>query len=135
MEERVKMLPLQNHSDGRGGLIVAEARKDVPFDIKRLFYMYGIGPGTERGNHANRHSNFMLVQAAGSSRVRTDDGRGRREEFVLRDPCEGLCIPKMVWKVMYGFSTDSVLLVLSDEMYDAAEYIYDFQAFLREVSG
>ena len=129
------LLSFPQRGDERGWLVVAEGNKDVPFDIKRIFYIYGTEPGVIRGQHANRNSDFVLVNVAGSCKVRTKDGLGNDQVFELNRPNMGLFCPKMVWKDMYDFSADSILLCLASEIYDPSEYIRDYDAFLSEVGG
>ena len=122
----VKEIMFPQLGDDRGELIVIEGGMSIPFDIKRIFYICGTKPGVIRGQHANRKSEFVLVNVAGESKVRVKDGKGKEEVFVLNRPHQGLYIPSMVWKEMYDFSSDSVMLVLSNEHYDADEYIRDY---------
>ena len=127
------IIKFEKHGDERGALVVVEGKKDIPFDIKRIFYIYDSDSTVVRGKHANRKSEFILVSVSGSCKVKTDDGKGNTEEFILDNPNEGLYIPKLVWKDMYDFSSDCVLLCMSSENYDANEYIRDFDAFLDEM--
>lgn len=129
------LLYFPQRGDERGWLVVAESNKDVPFDIKRIFYIYGTQPEAVRGQHANRNSEFVLVNVAGSCKVLTRDGKGDDTVFELNKPNMGLYIPKMVWKDMYDFSSDSILLCISSEAYDPNEYIRSYEAFAEEVNG
>lgn len=131
----VQMLEFPQHGDERGHLVVVEGGKDIPFEIKRMFYIYGSDAHVVRGRHANRKSEFVLINVAGQSKVRVDDGLGNEAVFSINRPHTGLYLPKMVWKDMYDFSEDSVLLVLSNEAYDPDEYIRDYDAFVREVNA
>ena len=131
----VQMLEFPQHGDERGHLVVVEGMKDIPFEIKRMFYIYGSDANVVRGRHANRKSEFVLINVAGQSKVRVDDGRGNEAVFSINRPHTGLYLPKMVWKDMYDFSADSVLLVLSNEAYDPDEYIRDYDAFVKEVNA
>lgn len=131
----VQMLEFPQHGDERGHLVVVEGMKDIPFDIKRMFYIYGSDTNVVRGRHANRKSEFVMINVAGQSKVRVDDGRGNEAVFSINRPHTGLYLPKMIWKDMYDFSPDSVLLVLSNEAYDPTEYIRDYDAFVQEVSN
>lgn len=117
--------------DERGYLVVMEGSSDVPFEIARVFFVYGSDAEAVRGRHANRNSEFVLVNVAGSSKVRTVELNGVETVFELKDPNVGLYIPKMVWKDMYDFSEDAVLLALASEPYDADEYIRDFEEFRK----
>ena len=133
IKENYKLLEFKEYGDERGNLVVAEGSGiDVPFEIKRVFYMYGSDPGIKRGNHANKYSEFVLINVSGSSKVLIDDGESR-DIVVLDKPRMGLYIGPMVWKEMYDFSTDSVLLVLSSEHYLESEYIRDYDAFLSAI--
>lgn len=127
-----KTLYFSEMGDDRGNLVVIEGNQDIPFDIRRVFYMYGSDPDIIRGQHANRRSSFVLINVSGTSKVRITDGQ---EEIivVLDKPRMGIYIPPMYWKDMYDFSADSVLLVLSDEHYDGNEYIRDYSDYLKEV--
>ena len=133
--DSVRMLEFAQHGDERGHLVVVEGMKDIPFEIKRVFYIYGSDADVVRGCHANRRSEFVLINVAGQSKVRVRDGAGNEAVFSINRPHTGLYLPRMVWTDMYDFSPDSVLLVLSNEPYDAAEYIRDYDAFVREVNG
>ena len=130
----VQMLEFPQHGDERGHLVVVEGLKDIPFEIKRMFYIYGSDTDVVRGRHANRKSEFVMINVAGQSKVRVDDGRGNEAVFSINRPHTGLYLPKMIWKDMYDFSPDSVLLVLSNEAYDPDEYIRDYDAFVEEVA-
>lgn len=131
----VQMLEFPQHGDDRGHLVVVEGLKDVPFEIRRVFYIYGSDSDVVRGCHANRKSEFVLINVAGQSKVRARDGLGNEAVFSINRPHTGLYLPKMIWKDMYDFSPDSVLLVLSSEPYDPQEYIRDYDEFVREVSS
>ena len=131
----VQMLEFPQHGDDRGHLVVVEGMKDIPFEIKRMFYIYGSDANVVRGRHANRKSEFVMINVAGQSKVRVDDGRGNEAVFSINRPHTGLYLPKMIWKDMYDFSEDSVLLVLSNEAYDPNEYIRDYDAFVKEVNA
>lgn len=127
----VKMLQFRKLGDERGRLVVVEGGEDIPFEIKRVFYIYGSDPDVVRGKHANRRSEFILINVVGSSKVRVIDRSGNEMVINLNHPHTGIYLPAMVWKDMYDFSPDSVLLVLSSEHYDPNEYIRDFDEFRR----
>ena len=120
--------------DERGKLVVVEGGITIPFEIKRVFYIYDSDRDVIRGRHANRISDFVLVNVAGQSKLRLTDGQ---EEFVteLNRPMMGVYIPRMIWKDMYDFSEDSVLLVLASTHYDNSEYIRDYDEYIRLVNG
>lgn len=133
LAKQYKVLYFNEFGDERGNLVVAEGDGiDIPFQIKRVFYMYGSDPDIIRGQHANRRSEFVLINVSGTSKVKIDNGY-ETEIIELNKPRMGLYIETMVWKDMYDFSEDSVLLVLTNEHYDGEEYIRDYDAFLKEV--
>ena len=133
--KNVKMLEFQQKGDKRGHLVIVEGQRDIPFDIKRIFYIYGSESNVVRGQHANLRSEFVLINVAGRSKVRVKDGMGNEAVFSLNRPHTGIYLPQMVWKDMYDFSEDSVLLVLSSEHYDPQEYIRDYNEFVRIVNN
>lgn len=134
LEKQFRIMDFKELGDERGSLIVIEGGKDIPFEIKRAFYMYGAKKDVVRGRHANRNSSFVLINVSGTSKVRIDNGTEERV-IELNRPKMGLFIKPMIWKDMYDFSEDSVLLVLSDEYYEEKEYIREYKEFLREVKG
>ncbi len=131
---KVRMLEFPQRGDERGHLVVVEGNKDIPFDIKRAFYIYGSDRDVVRGQHANRRSEFVLINVAGTSKVKIKDGYGNEAIYCLNRPHTGVYLPTMVWKDMYDFSEDSVLLVLSSEHYDSSEYIRNYDEFVKEVA-
>ena len=137
MEHRnkdVRMLEFPQKGDERGHLVIVEGMQDVPFEIKRIFYIYGSDASVVRGQHANRRTEFVLINVAGQSKVKVLDGKGNEAVFSLNRPHTGIYLPTMVWKDMYDFSPDSVLLVLASEHYDPNEYIRDYELFVKEVN-
>lgn len=133
MEERneVQRLEFSQHGDDRGHLVIVEGEMDIPFEIKRVFYIYGSDDAVVRGQHANRETEFVLINVSGTSKVKVDDGCGNQYVYNLDRPHIGLFLPRMIWKDMYDFSPDSVLLVLASEHYDPKEYIRDYAEFLK----
>ena len=129
-----QMLEFPEVGDERGKMVIVEGELDIPFDIKRVFYIYGSDSEVIRGQHANRRTEFVLINVAGTSKVRVKDGVGNEAVFSLNRPHTGIYLPKMVWKDMYDFSEDSVLLCLASEHYDATEYIRDYDEFVSIVS-
>ena len=132
---KVKMLEFPQHGDERGHLVVAEGEKDIPFDIKRVFYIFGSDHDVVRGQHANSKTQFVLINVAGTSKVKVKDGEGNEAIYCLNRPHTGIYLPTMVWKEMYDFSEDSVLLVLASEHYDPKEYIRDYNAFVKMIQN
>ena len=132
LQEKCPVLNFKDLGDERGKLVVIEGAQAIPFEIKRVFYIYDSDPTVVRGQHANRRSEFVLINVAGKSKVRITDGR---EEFIveLNKPMMGVFIPKMIWKDMYEFSSDSVLLVLASTHYDEKEYIRNYDEYLKEM--
>ena len=131
--EFYRVLTFRELGDERGNLVAIEGGQEVPFEIKRVFYMYGTDDSMVRGQHANRESQFVLINVSGSSKVRINDGMGHEVVVNLDKPRIGVFIPRMVWKEMYDFSSDSVILCLADTHYDGKEYIRDFAAYQEEV--
>ena len=130
---KVKMLEFPQKSDDRGHLVIVEGGIDIPFDIKRAFYIYGSDHDVIRGQHANRKTEFVLINVIGTSKVKVKDGEGNEVIYCLNNPNTGIYLPTMVWKEMYDFSEDSVVLVLASEHYDASEYIRNYDEFVKVI--
>ena len=130
LKEKCPIIHFVDLGDERGKLVVIEGGRAIPFDIKRVFYIYESDATVVRGQHANRESEFVLINVAGRSKVRITDGK---EELIvnLDKPMMGVYIPKMIWKDMYDFSEDSVLLVLASTHYDGDEYIRDYEDYIK----
>lgn len=116
--------------DDRGHLVIIEGMQEIPFDIKRVFYIYASQRDVVRGKHANLRSEFVLINVQGTSKIKVTDGK-EVQIYDLKEPHSGVYVPKMLWKEMYEFSDDSILLVLSNEHYDKSEYINDFEEYKR----
>lgn len=133
LADQIKIIDFEERGDERGNLVVIEGEnQDIPFDIKRVFYIYGSDATVVRGQHANRRTKFVLINVAGQSKVKVDNGF-ETQIISLDKPRMGLFLDTMVWKDMYDFSPDSTLLVLCSEHYDANEYIRDYDAYIREI--
>ncbi len=130
-----KIINFNEMGDERGSLVVVEGSMDIPFEIKRVFYIYGSDSDVVRGLHANRESEFVIINVSGSSKVKIKDGINNEEIVELNKPRTGLYIPKMIWKEMYDFSKDSVLLVLASTHYDGTEYMRDFDEYKDEMQN
>ena len=132
IKELCPVLHFSDLGDERGKLVVIEGGEAIPFDIKRVFYIYGSDATVVRGQHANRESQFVLINVAGKSKVRITNGS---DEIIIEldKPMMGVYIPSMLWKDMYDFSPDSVLLVLASTHYDGGEYIRDYDEYLQEI--
>lgn len=131
---RIQKYRFQQHGDGRGRLTVVENNEDIPFEIKRVYYLYDTSPGFIRGLHSHKTLEQILVCVTGSCKILLDDGCGR-EEVVLDDPTEGLYIGPNIWREMYDFSDGAVLLVMASELYDESDYIRNYDDFLSNAKG
>lgn len=131
LEEQYRLIEFADLGDERGKLVVIEGEgMDIPFDIKRVFYIYGSDSTVVRGQHANRETEFLLVNVSGNSKVRVDNGE-ESAVIELNRPRMGLYLSSMLWKDMYDFSDDSVLLVLASGHYNEKEYIRDYDVYLQ----
>ncbi len=128
----IKIVDFPPLGDDRGSLVALEAQKTVPFDIKRIYYIFGTKLGVSRGFHAHTALQQVAVCVTGKCRMVLDDGFNR-EEVWLDSPTKGLLIGNLVWREMHDFSPDCVLLVLADQHYDESDYIRDYKDFLSEV--
>ena len=122
----------QPHGDYRGQLIALEEFKDIPFRIKRVYYMYDTADGFVRGKHAHKHLEQILVCIHGSCKIKLDNGY-EQKIVPLEKPYEGLYVPNNMWREMYDFSEGAVLLVFASELYDESDYIRDYDEFLEFV--
>ena len=122
----------QQHGDERGQLVALEEFKDIPFEIKRVYYMYDTGEGIHRGFHAHKTLKQILICIHGSCKVLLDNGQ-EKKIVSLEKPYEGLYISHNMWREMYDFSPDAVLMVLASEYYDESDYIRDYDEFLNSV--
>lgn len=129
----IELVDLPSFGDERGDLIAIESDQSIPFQIKRLYYIFGTQSGVSRGFHAHHNLKQIAVCVKGSCRMILDDGQ-HREEVWLDTPNKGLLIGDMVWREMHDFSDDCVLLVLASEHYDEADYIRDYDEFINEVN-
>lgn len=122
----------QQHGDDRGQLVALEEMKDIPFRIKRVYYMYDTVKGVRRGGHAHRSLEQILICVHGSCKVQLDDGKDKKI-VSLEKPYEGLYLANNIWREMYDFSEDAVLMVLASQLYDETDYIRNYDAFLESV--
>ena len=129
-----KMIDFQRHGDARGMLVAVEEGKEIPFEVKRVYYMYDTGATVRRGYHAHLKLEQILICIHGSCKIHLEDGEGTTE-VVLDRPDEGLYLSRNVWREMYDFSKDAVLLVLASELYDESDYIRDYNEFSRIYLG
>ena len=133
LKELCPIIQFSDFGDERGKLVVVEGGIGIPFEIKRVFYIYESDSTVVRGQHANKDSEFVLINVSGESKIRITDGK---EELIveLNRPMMGLYIPKMIWKDMYDFSSDSVLLVLASTHYDGNEYVRYYYEFVKLIN-
>lgn len=127
-----KIISFCVRGDERGQLIAIEENKDIPFIIKRVYYIYGTQEGVRRGFHAHKDLEQILVCVHGSCKIHMDDG-DEVIEIVLDRPDKGLYISSNIWREMYDFSPDAVLLVLASKFYDESDYIRNYEDFLKMV--
>lgn len=120
----------KHHSDRDGNLSVVENDKDVPFSVKRVYYLYDVPGGESRGGHAHRELEQLIIAASGSFRVTLDDGNCKRT-FYLNRPYLGLYIKPGIWRDLDDFSSGAVCMVLASEVYTEEDYIRDYDDFLK----
>lgn len=125
----IRTIEFEEHGDDRGTLVAIEACKDIPFEVKRVYYMYDTTEGTRRGHHAHKALKQVLICVHGSCTIMLDDGT-ERVDVLLDKPNVGLYVDSVVWREMHSFSPDAVLMVLASEYYTEADYIRDYDAFL-----
>lgn len=128
----VNKLLFRVHNDVRGNLVAIEEEKDIPFQIKRIYYIYNVMEGAVRGLHAHKSLKQLLICIHGNCKVLLDDGK-EKITVELDNPNLGLYISNAIWREMSDFSSDAVLLVLASEHYDENDYIRDYKEFLQFV--
>jgi dTDP-4-dehydrorhamnose 3,5-epimerase-like enzyme len=121
---------LRASHDGRGSLVALERPTDIPFEVQRVYFIYASAPGAERGFHAHGQLRKMAVCVTGSCTITLDDGLARGD-ILLSEPDQGLVIDQMVWMEVRDFSPDCVLLMLASARYDDADYMRDYDEFVR----
>lgn len=128
-------IELQEHGDDRGQLVALEIghEKNVPFEIKRIYYIYNTESGVSRGYHAHKELKQVAICVSGSCRMVLDNGKAR-ESVLMSSPSKGLLIESMMWREMHDFSSDCVLLVLASEHFSEADYIRNYDDFLRQAN-
>lgn len=119
--------------DDRGGLISLESQENIPFDIKRVYYIFDTKQGVARGFHAHRNLSQVLICTKGNCRIFLDNGK-IKENIILDSPNQGLLIENLIWREMHDFSEDCVLTVLASDYYDEGDYIRDYDEFLKEIN-
>ncbi|MBR2562488.1 MAG: FdtA/QdtA family cupin domain-containing protein [Eubacterium sp.] len=129
----IRKYTFEEHGDERGELVAIEENRDIPFTIRRVYYMYDTDTAFTRGKHAHRNLEQILLCIHGSCKVTLDDGK-ERVTVEMNKPNEGLYISGCMWREMSDFSGDAVLMVLASELYDEADYIRDYDEFLACVN-
>jgi hypothetical protein len=125
---KCKIIDLPKITDSRGNLTFVEAKRHIPFEIKRVYYLYDVPGGAARAGHAHRHLQQFMIAASGSFDVIVDDGRAK-EKFHLNRSYYGLYLPALTWRELENFSSGSVCLVLASDFFDEADYIRDYRSF------
>jgi hypothetical protein len=132
--EAARIMEFRRISNPRGNLTPIEATQDVPFDIKRVYYLYDVPGGEVRGGHAHRRIEQVIIAASGSFDVVLDDGI-KRARYMLNRSYYGLFVPTMVWRELENFSSGSVCLVLASDHYEESDYIRDLHEFREAARG
>jgi dTDP-4-dehydrorhamnose 3,5-epimerase-like enzyme len=127
-----RIIELPKITDPRGNLTFVESGRHIPFETKRVYYLYDVPGGETRGGHAHRQLEQLVIAASGSFEVVIDDGKDRRS-FYLNRSYYGLYIPRLVWRELQNFSSGSVCLVLASEFYDESDYYRDYDEFVQAI--
>lgn len=129
----IKIFNLETHSDERGSLVALESLKNIPFEIKRIYYLFGNQIGTERGKHAHKNLKQIYIAVSGSCKIEFDDGKTKSEYF-LNNPSSGLLIDCVIWREIKEISKDCVLLVIASDFFSEEDYIRKHSDFLKYIS-
>jgi dTDP-4-dehydrorhamnose 3,5-epimerase-like enzyme len=132
--EKCKIIELPKITDARGNLTFVEGNKHIPFEIKRVFYLYDVPGGESRGGHAHKNLEQIMIALSGSFDLVLDDGINK-EKYHLNRAYLGIYICPMIWSELTNFSSGSVCLVLVSELYNENDYIRDYTQFLKEIKG
>lgn len=125
---KIEIIPLQVHGDSRGSLVSLETEKNIPFKIKRVYYLFDTKEDVARGFHAHKELKQVAIAVRGSCRFVLDDGH-ERVDVLLDNPAQGLLIESFIWREMNCFSPDCVLMVLANREYDESDYVRDYEQF------
>ena len=125
----IRLIDFQKHGDDRGNLVVAEYEKEIPFIVKRIYYIYGVSDDKRRGFHSHKNLQQVYIAIHGSIKVMLDDGE-KQETILLNNPEKGLYIGHNVWREIFDFSKDAVLLVLASEGFSEEDYIRTYSDFI-----
>ncbi|MGR5336224.1 sugar 3,4-ketoisomerase [Vibrio gigantis] len=126
----IKIIQFQSHGDDRGALVSLEQCEQIPFDIQRVYYIFNTKEETRRGFHAHKKLKQLAIVLKGSCRFLLDNGK-EKVELLLDNPAQGLFIDSFIWREMFDFSDDCVLMVLADSIYDELDYIRDYDEFIK----
>ena len=126
----IKFLKFETHQDERGSLISLESNKNIPFDIKRVYYIFKNGADVIRGQHAHKKLKQIYIVVSGSCKVILDDGN-KKEIITLDNPDIGMVFDRIIWRELFDFSQDCVLMVLADDFYDEEDCIRNYEEFLK----
>ncbi|MCE9925856.1 FdtA/QdtA family cupin domain-containing protein [Aeromonas media] len=129
---KINFIQFQTHGDDRGSLISLEQEKNIPFEIQRIYYIFNTKEGVRRGFHAHKKLKQIAIVISGSCRFVLDDGK-ERIDILMDNPGQGLYIDSFIWREMYNFSEDCVLLVIADKRYEEVDYIRSYEEFLQLV--
>ncbi len=124
-----KIIDLPKILDQRGNLTVAEQKKDIPFNVSRVYWVYDIPGGESRGGHAHKHCREFIIAVSGSFSVTLNDGK-RRHSFLLNHPYQGLLVNTDIWRTLEDFSSGAVCLVLAEDPFDEEDYIRNYDDYL-----
>ncbi len=124
----------RHHSDRKGDISVVQNGKTIPFDVKRVYYLYDVPGGESRGSHAHKELSQLMIAASGSFRVTLDDGK-EKKTFILKRPYQGLYIKPGIWRDLDDFSSGAVCMVMASDIYKADDYIRDYESFLQYRKG
>ena len=126
---KIKRIIFESHGDKRGSLISLESFKNIPFEIKRVYYIFNTLDNVTRGLHAHKQLKQIMICVSGSCKLLLDDGKNKIH-IELNNKNEGILIEDLIWREMYDFSEDCVLIVLANDYYDESDYIRDYNSFL-----
>lgn len=124
----IKQIDFQKHADSRGMLVVAEYEKEIPYPVNRIYYIFGVGQNTRRGFHSHKKLQEICIPIHGKCKIMVTDGN-EKQIITLDDPSKGLYLANNVWREIYDFSQDCVLLVLASEKYSEDDYIRSYDEF------
>lgn len=123
-----RLITLDKHHHENGNLSVVENGRQLPYDVNRVYYLYDVPGGVERGGHSHRHCHEFILAVSGSFDIEIDDGREKRKVSLNRSNC-GLLVVPGIWRVLNNFSSGSVCLVLASDCYDESDYVRDYSEF------